>query len=86
MVHDGTVDEVGRPNKTPGGSDVSRLVQQTTSVGDKAPSRSVIGPRGGVYSASDTHAVKQVDSCGLEPGQKDNRHRRREKKNKKRKT
>ena len=57
-------------------SDLSRLVQKTTSVaiGDKAPSRSVIGPRGGVYSTSDTHVVKQVDSCGLEPGQKDNCH------------
>ena len=86
MVPVDAVDEVQRPNKTPECGDPSRLVQQTTSVGDKAPFRSVIGPRGGVYSASDTHAVKQVDSCGLEPGQKDNCHRRRGKKNKKRKT
>ena len=81
-----TVVDVQSPSKTSGVSDQPRSDERTTSVGDKTPSRSVIGPRGGVYSASDTHAVMQVDSCGLEPERKENCRRRRGKKNKNRKT
>ena len=45
----------------------------------------MIGPRGGVYSATDTHPAKEVDSCGLEPANEETCHRRRGKKNNKRK-
>jgi len=47
--------------------------------------QNLFGPRGVVYCPSDTHAAKQVNSCGLEPVNEENCHIRRGKKNKKRK-